>query len=931
MGLCLRRSKFAHAPLAAVLVLAIVGSLSACLQSNAETCNDGTLCPGTSVCAPLGGCAQPGQAAACTGLADDAACSYSGIVGVCHHELCAVPRCGDGFKDPGEACDDGNNIDGDGCSANCLSNETCGNGIIDTVTGEQCDDGNLLDHDGCQHTCKIERCGDGIVDTLAGEVCDDGNNVDGDGCSADCRSDESCGNGIVDWAVGENCDDGNDLAGDGCSQLCRVTALATWTLRRLPTTPSKRHDQAVATDEGRARVVMFGGADANGHIAETWEWDGHDWNQVKPETSPTPRAGLAMTYDGAIARVVMFGGINGTIGNYDDTWIWDGQSWQLTLAVGSPPPRHEHAMAYDSLRKKVVMFGGLDGGDLGDTWELSWNDDQTATWKLITPTVSPSPRHGHCMAFDPRIGKVILVGGTTDVAKTDGTAGTTPTVLADTWSWDGTVWTQLGALPVATTDGALAFDTAQQQMVLFGGDDAVGNVLDTALLFNDSAWSVEPPQVPTPTARDSSTLTMSPDGESLMLFGGDNQGVASNDTWLRDGSGWALAIAGHSTSTDTNPVPQLAYDQTRGRTVRLISDFATQNEQWSTWEWDGIDWNRVGAMNSRATIGALVYDPSKRDVMFLGSSTTNTAAAMETWGWDGTTWTQLTPHDAPTGRNAPAVAADPLVGGVLLFGGSILQNNSGPSTANDTWLWDGTDWNQLSPDTSPPAQSGAALAFDPISSAMLLFSSPQSSGFNGTTPAQTWSWNGTTWTQLTPPSGTPALTQATMQTDTVDGYIILIGNDVTSASTYQWTGSDWEFISAAPFETNKVDGLAFDAAHTEFVRAGHFDVVGNDVTDDNETWTMSMTGLVQESCSQGFDVDGDGKIGCADSDCWPVCNPTCEPGTPCSDTAPSCGDGTCSSIENYRSCPADCPAPTPVCGDLFCDPGETHLTCPGDC
>ena len=32
---------------------------------------------------------------------------------------CSVPKCGDGILDAGETCDDGNNVDGDGCSADC--------------------------------------------------------------------------------------------------------------------------------------------------------------------------------------------------------------------------------------------------------------------------------------------------------------------------------------------------------------------------------------------------------------------------------------------------------------------------------------------------------------------------------------------------------------------------------------------------------------------------------------------------------------------------------------------------------------------------------------------------------------------------------------------------------------------------------------------
>ncbi len=69
--------------------------------------------------------------------------------------VCAV-RCGDGFRGPGEECDDGNLIDDDGCSTRCeeernfrcfepvlsLISEcenTCGNGLIDENEAYFCD------------------------------------------------------------------------------------------------------------------------------------------------------------------------------------------------------------------------------------------------------------------------------------------------------------------------------------------------------------------------------------------------------------------------------------------------------------------------------------------------------------------------------------------------------------------------------------------------------------------------------------------------------------------------------------------------------------------------------------------------------------------------------------------------------------------------
>ena len=67
----------------------------------------------------------------------------------------------------------------------------CGNGIVES--GEQCDDGNTVDGDGCSSTCTIEAppvgpvCGDGEIGP--GEECDDGalNGTAGDDCSSTCQ------------------------------------------------------------------------------------------------------------------------------------------------------------------------------------------------------------------------------------------------------------------------------------------------------------------------------------------------------------------------------------------------------------------------------------------------------------------------------------------------------------------------------------------------------------------------------------------------------------------------------------------------------------------------------------------------------------------------------------------------------------------------
>jgi cysteine-rich repeat protein len=54
--------------------------------------------------------------------------------------------------DPGEQCDDGNTVSGDGCSSTCQNEAVCGNGILEP--GEECDDGNLSNNDACSSLCQ---------------------------------------------------------------------------------------------------------------------------------------------------------------------------------------------------------------------------------------------------------------------------------------------------------------------------------------------------------------------------------------------------------------------------------------------------------------------------------------------------------------------------------------------------------------------------------------------------------------------------------------------------------------------------------------------------------------------------------------------------------------------------------------------------------
>ncbi len=114
--------------------------------------------------------------------------------------------CGNGIREAGEDCDDGNRMscDAGGCDRDCTI-PLCGNGAA-CGPFETCDDGNFFDQDGCDTLCILEGCGDGIMQAALGETCDDGNLVDCDACDSNCTPTVLCNNGVVCPSQGEQCD-----------------------------------------------------------------------------------------------------------------------------------------------------------------------------------------------------------------------------------------------------------------------------------------------------------------------------------------------------------------------------------------------------------------------------------------------------------------------------------------------------------------------------------------------------------------------------------------------------------------------------------------------------------------------------------------------------------------------------------------------------
>ena len=81
----------------------------------------------------------------------------------------------------------------------------------------------------------------------------------------------------------------------------------------------------------------------------------------------------------------------------------------------------------------------------------------------------------------------------------------------------------------------------------------------------------------------------------------------------------------------------------------------------------------------------------------------------------------------------------PINGWILLFGGARIDANV--THLNDTWLWNGTVWEQLLVE-GPSPRVHAAMAFDQERNVVVM-----TGGSNGPNAIlqDTWEWDGQTW------------------------------------------------------------------------------------------------------------------------------------------------------------------------------------------
>lgn len=334
-------------------------------------------------------------------------------------------------------------------------------------------------------------------------------------------------------------------------------ATAQWSQQAPATSPTPRIEAMMALDLQNGETVLFGGADNAGfpptNFADTWTWDGTNWNSQSPANSPPGRYFGAMAYDVLRQRTVLYGGLTATFfgANYlDDTWEWDGSNWTQVATANTPgslignPGVGEIDMAYDLVGQTMVMFGGelFQGIVPAPAVTLEYDG---ADWVQTSPAVSPPRRSQTAMCSAPTLMGVLMFGGT-NFNNPPGPNG--EIVWNDLWVYSASTdtWTQLsptGTVPPARAGAMLEWIRGTNCYVMHGGYDSTMTgitPLSDTWIYDGAAntWTEVTGTVGSPTAPLLRFETAeSPDG-SHVLFGGSTGvfGTINNDTWTLNGA-----------------------------------------------------------------------------------------------------------------------------------------------------------------------------------------------------------------------------------------------------------------------------------------------------------------------------------------------------------------------------------------------------------
>ncbi len=195
-------------------------------------------------------------------------------------------------------------------------------------------------------------------------------------------------------------------------------------------------------------------------------------------------------------------------------------------------------------------------------------------------------------------------------------------------------------------------------------------------------------------------------------------------------------------------------------------------------------------------------------------------------------WARLS-VGAPSPRSYYGAAWDPQLGGLLIFGGCEGGVPWGDSSycsvmTNETWVFVGNQWENLTGPVAPSPRLTPMMAYDPSTGGVLLFG-------GGTGPASsdcatdTWLYTASGWQELYP-STVPGCAETGMDFDGNLGHVLLVasasGTDLSAQENVSWefAGGSWTVLPATSSFNRVSPMMIYDSTDQETVLFGGFDL-----------------------------------------------------------------------------------------------------------
>ncbi|HEV2231760.1 MAG TPA: hypothetical protein VGS18_06205, partial [Thermoplasmata archaeon] len=282
-----------------------------------------------------------------------------------------------------------------------------------------------------------------------------------------------------------------------------------------------------------------------------------------------------------------------------------------------------------------------------------------------TASTCPSPRAGAMMAYDAALGGVLLFGGGVSFF------GFTR-AFNDTWLYRAGHWqnlsTSVGPSPSARFQAAMAWDSLDNDVLLFGGAAASGQTYGDTWTFNGTWHNISSTVAATaPSPRAGMAISDSPSGY-LLMYGGE--------AW----NGSASVILNDFPTSGCFPLPHVAYWFYGGSWIPVKYPACPNMDQSPTVTVPGDPppCGRVGA--------ALGWSPKNAHfVLYGGYGTTFSTTCSGPIGYLNDTWTYTSPPGTmnngfnwvnsgdsgdPSNRSYMGYANDLTDGYFVLFGGA---------------------------------------------------------------------------------------------------------------------------------------------------------------------------------------------------------------------------------------------------------------------